>query len=346
MSILSGTSEFFGLDVGTTALRVVQLKGVGPVKTLYKYGQLATGGTITLSDAPADRQKITQLLGELIKQSGIVTKNVAVNIPSNRVFTTLIDLDRLPPSELGKTINYQAESFIPTPIAKSKIDWALVGDSPQDPKKIEVLLSSVPTEVVEVRMDMLEATGLNVIAIEPDSIALARSLIPDDATGSQMVLDIGATITDLLIAMGGVPRLSRAIPTGTQTLIRTASQHLSIDGSQAEQFVFKFGLGQDKLEGRVYKAIIDVVDGLMNEVEKSIEFFQERYPSSRLERILVTGGASTLPELPVYIANKTGITVEIGNAWRNVSIPPDRQNELAAVSNHFAVAAGLAQRHE
>lgn len=65
-----------------------------------------------------------------------------------------------------------------------------------------------------------------------------------------------------------------------------------------------------------------------------------------LERIIVTGGASTLPEFPLYLANKFAINVEIGNAWRNVSFPTDRQNELLAVSNHFAVAAGLAERME
>jgi hypothetical protein len=51
-----------------------------------------------------------------------------------------------------------------------------------------------------------------------------------------------------------------------------------------------------------------------------------------------------MPELPLYIANKTGISVEIGNSWTNVNFPADRQNELMAVSNHFGVAAGLAER--
>ncbi|HEX9153252.1 MAG TPA: pilus assembly protein PilM, partial [Candidatus Saccharimonadales bacterium] len=66
----------------------------------------------------------------------------------------------------------------------------------------------------------------------------------------------------------------------------------------------------------------------------------------RISRIIVTGGASALPEFPLYLANKFGVEVEIGNAWRNVSFSPDRQNELLAVSNHFGVASGLAERIE
>jgi Tfp pilus assembly PilM family ATPase len=63
-----------------------------------------------------------------------------------------------------------------------------------------------------------------------------------------------------------------------------------------------------------------------------------------IERILVTQGASTIPEFPVYIANKFGLNVEIGNPWRNISFDASRQAELLSVANHFAVAAGLAER--
>lgn len=344
MGILSGVADFFGLDIGTTAVRAVQLKGSGTARALDRYGQVEISGTTGMSDAKADQQRVAQTVKELLKKSGISTKNVAVNLPSHRVFTTVIDMDKMSPQDLAKTIRYQADSFIPTPPAQSKMDWAIIGDSPKDSKKVEVLLSSVPNEFVEARLEMLEALGLNVIAFEPDSMALARAIIPADASTPQMVLDIGSNATDLVIVVAGVPHLTRAIPVGSQAIVRSAMQALGIDVSQAEQFVFKFGLGKDKLEGQIYTAIIGTVDNLMSEIEKSIKFFQGRYPGARIDRIVVTGGASALPEFPLYIANKFGINVEIGNAWRNVSYPADRQNELLAVSNHFAVAAGLAER--
>lgn len=173
-----------------------------------------------------------------------------------------------------------------------------------------------------------------------------RAVVPTDSTSPQMVLDIGNKSTDLVITMNNAPRLSRSIPTGTEAILKAAVQNLSIDDAQAQQFVFKFGLGKDKLEGQIYNAIIGIIDMLISEIEKSIKFFQTRYGETRIERIIVTGSASTLPEFPLYLANKFGINVEIGNAWRNVSFPADRQNELLAASNHFCVAAGLAERDE
>jgi type IV pilus assembly protein PilM len=346
MSILSGVNDFFGLDIGTTAIRIVQLQGSGPLKTLVKYAYVPVDAKVAMSDSKADQQKLVQALKDLLVQSRMTSRNVAVGVPSQRVFTTVVDIERLSSSELSKTIQFQADSLIPTPLAESKLDWALLGDSPVDKTKVEVLLTSVTNEFIEARLDMLESIGLNVIAFEPDNLALMRSIVAADAQLPQMVIDIGNKSTDMVIAVNGAPRLTRAIPTGSEAIIRSAMQNLSIDEKQAEQFVFKFGLSKDKLEGQIYQAIIGTVDLLTTEIDKSIKFFTTRYAGAKLDRIIVTGGASALPEFPLYLANKFGINVEIGNAWRNVSFPAERQNELLAVSNHFGVAAGLAERIE
>jgi type IV pilus assembly protein PilM len=346
MGVLSGVKDFFGLDIGTSAIRLVQLRGSGPVKSLVKYALVPVDAKTVLSDAKPDQQKVANIIKELVGQTRVATKNVVAGLPSQRVFTTVVDMDKLSKQDLAKTIQYQADTLIPTPIADSKVDWAYLGDSPKGANKVEILLSSVPNSFIEARLDMLEGIGLNVVAFEPDSLALARSSIPTDSTSAQMVIDMGVLSTDLVVVLNGGPRLMRSIPTGTDAILKAAVQNLNIDEKQAEQFVYKFGLSQDKLEGQIYNAIISTVDVLVNEVDKSIKFYQAKYQSNPLERIIVTGGASTLPEFPVHLANKFAIGVEIGNAWRNVSYPEGRQNELMAVSNHFAVAAGLAEREE
>ncbi len=346
MGLMSGLGDFFGLDIGTTAIRLVELRGTGSVKTLVRYATVPISIKTSQSESASDQQKLVEAISGLLSESKVVTRNVAVGIPSQKVFTTVVDIDRLSSSELAKSIRFQADSLIPTPLAESKIDWALIGDSPADKGKVEVLLSSVPNEFIEKRLDLLESLGLNVIAFEPDNLALVRSMVAPDAALPQMVIDIGSTSTDLVITMNGAPRLTRSIPTGSEAIIRAAMQNLNIDAAQAEQFVFKFGLNKDKLEGQIHQAVIGTVETLMTEIDKSLKFFNTRYPGNKIDRIIVTGGASSLPEFPLFVANKLGISVEIGNAWRNVSFAADRQNELLAVSNHFGVAAGLAERTE
>lgn len=344
MNILSGVSEFFGLDIGTTAIRAVQLT-TGNNKQLLRYGMLPIDTKTALSDSKPDQQKVAAKVQELMAAAKITTKNVAVGLPSSRVFSMVTDIDRLPPNELAKSIKYQADSLIPTPVAESKMDWAVIGDSPDNPSKVELLLSSVSNDYIESRLDFLEAIGLEVIAFEPDNLALTRSMLAPDATAPHMIIDIGALSTDLVIVDNGAPRLIRAIPTGSEAIIKAAIANLSVDDKQASEFVFKFGLSQQKLEGQVYNAIIGTIDMLVSDIEKSIKFFQTRYKDKKLERIVMTGAASSLPEFPLYIANKLSVNVEIGNAWRNVQFDPARQNELMSVSNHFGVAIGLAERN-
>jgi type IV pilus assembly protein PilM len=343
-SLLSGVSDFFGLDIGSTAIRLVELRPGGDgSKSLVKYAYVPIDANLSASEAKGDQQKIAQTVAQLVKQSGVNSKNVAVGIPSSKVFTTVADVDRLPENELAKSIPFQADAIIPTPLAESKIDWALIGDSPSDKTKQEIILTSVPNKFVEARLDMLESIGLNVIAFEPDNLAMARALAIPDA-GAQLILDVGRRATDLVVLMNDVPHLTRSIPTGVEAIVRSAVQNLNIDEKQAEQFVFKFGLSKEKLEGQVFQAINGTVDLLTTEIEKSIKFFQTRYTGSQIGRIVVTGGASVIPEFPLYLANKFGINVELGNASRGVAYSRDRQNELLAISNQFGVAVGLAER--
>ena len=346
MSILSGVSDFFGLDIGDTAIRIVQLHGSNSPKTLVKYAYVPIDIKLSISDGPADQQNLLKAICKLVSEAKMSTYNVAVGLPSRKVFTTVADIDKLPANELAKSIRYQADSLIPTPIAESKIDWALLGDSPAAPNKLEILLSSVANNYVEHRLEMLESIGLNVIAFEPDTMAISRALIAPDSVEGQIVLDMDYMGTNIIIYNNTSPHLTRNINSGTQSIVHAAMQNLNITADQANQYVFKFGLAEDKLEGQVYRSIIDIIDTLCGEIEKSIKFFSSRYPSVKLERLIVTGAAAQIPEFPLYIANRFGMNVEIGNCWRNVSYASNRQNELLALSSQFSTAVGLAERIE
>jgi type IV pilus assembly protein PilM len=345
MGILSVGSDFFGLDIGTTAIRVVQMRGTHN-KVVVAYGSVPIDSRLSQSDSNADQQKLRDAIREAVSGSGISTANVAVGLPSQKVFSTVVDVDRLSPEELDKSIRFQADSLIPTPLSESKLDWALLGDSPKEASKVELLLSSVNNSFIEQRLDMLESMGLNVVAFEPDSLAITRSLLSRQQNAPTLILDMGDLATDLVIVLNDAPRLIRSIPVGIDGIVKAASQNLNIDSTQAQQFVFKFGVSKEKLEGQVYGAIESTVEILITEVEKSIKFFNTRYPDKSIERIVVTGGASIIPELPLMIANKFGLTTEIGNPWQNSSYPSGQQNELLALSSRFAVACGLAERIE
>ena len=276
MKLLNKVGDIFALDIGTTAIRIVQLgrNGNSDNWTLVKYGFAPVDIKVSTSDAPEDQRKLSEIIMTALGQSGIRTRDVVVGIPSNKTFATVVDLPKMTQQELKANIRYEAEQFIPMAIDEVKLDYALLGESPTDPNKSEVLLTSVANSYSEARLDALESAGLNVVASEPDSIAMLRSILSSDSKGSVMVFEMGDISSDLVVVKDGAPRLVRSIPIGFQSLIKMATQNLNIEHNQAEQFILKFGLSPDRLEGQVVKAIEGTLDQFVSEIHKSINFFQ------------------------------------------------------------------------
>lgn len=344
MAILKGVGDFFGLDISMTAVRVVQLAPSGAGRwTLRHYGY----APIDIKTASADSAEAKKRLGEVIMtvvgQSGIKTKNVVISLPAGKTFVTVVDMPTTHPDELNSTIKYQLEEYIPMAIDESKVDWAVLGQSLHDPSQQEVLLASTAISYTEERMELVEGLGFDVIAAEPEQLAMIRSVLQSGAKDAQVIVNMGEQSINVAIVYGDTPRLVRTIPNGLDTLVRAAAQNLAIEEDQARQFILKFGLAQDKLEGKVVQAIETTLDGFVSELSKSVKFFQTRYPALAIGGIVLTGYSGTIPQLDQYIAAKVGIRTVIANPWQFVSVPKN-DPQIMTVASDFAVAVGLAER--
>jgi type IV pilus assembly protein PilM len=214
MNILKGLGDFFALDIGTNAIRVVQLKKAGAGYTLEHYGYAPIDSKLTGSDSEEARRKVGEVIMTAVGQSGIKSKNVVIGLPSSKTFTTIIDVPMVSEAELKATMKYQIDQYIPMSVDDAKVDWALLGNSLRAQNQQEVLLSSVARQYSEDRLELVEALGFNVIAAEPDPIAMVRALTTPGATGAVLQLDMGENSTDIAIVYGDTPRLVRTIPTG------------------------------------------------------------------------------------------------------------------------------------
>jgi type IV pilus assembly protein PilM len=245
---------------------------------------------------------------------------------------------------LAKVVKYQVDQYIPMAVDDAKVDYAILGVSPNDPTKAEVLLSSTAIAYAEEVMENIEAMGLNVVAQEPDPIAMARSLTPPGITDARMIVDFGETSTDLVIVYRNAPRLVRSIPGGLSVLVKTVANSLSVKEDQARQFILKFGLSQDKLEGQVFKALDSTLENFASELSKSVRFFQTKYNSVRVGGIILSGFAGVVPFMPEYVEAKTEVSSIQGNPWQLVRVTPQQQQALSQVASEFAVVIGLAER--
>jgi type IV pilus assembly protein PilM len=279
-----------------------------------------------------------------VGQSGIRTKNVVIGLPSNKTFTTIVDVPAMPDAELRAAMKYQADQYIPMAVDEAKIDWVSLGQSLHDQTKQEVLLTSTAMQYAEERLEEIEALGFNVIAAEPEPIAMVRSLLPAGVGDARLIIDVGEASTDLAVTYADAPRLVRTIPTGLRTLVKSAAQNLNVQEDQARQFILKFGLAPDRLDGQVYRAVESTLDGFAAELTKSIKFFQTRYPNIPVAGLLLSGYAATVPMFGEYVTAKTSVQATVANPWQKVHVAQTDQQQLAAIAAEFAAAVGLAQR--
>lgn len=345
MALLKGVGDFFALDIGTNAVRVVQLaRGSQDSWTLQHYGYATVDMKTTTANTKESERRLGEVIMTAVGQSGIKTKNVAIGLPSQKTFTTVIDVPTMSEAELRTTIKYQIDQYIPMSIDEAKVDWVLLGQSAHNPQQQEVLLASTANSYAEERLEFIEGLGLNVIAAEPDPIAIVRSLLPSGVQDARLIIDVGELATNLVVTYADAPRLVRTIPTGLQSLVKAAVQNLNVQEDQARQFIIKFGLAPDRLEGQVFHAVESVLDGFAAELVKSIKFFQTRYPNAPVGGILLSGYASVVPKFGDYVTAKTGVNSAQANPWQKVRVSQGDQQQLAPIASEFATAIGLAER--
>lgn len=340
IGLLKENTDYFGLDIGTSSIKAVQLR-----KAFGKYELVSFGGApvpegISQSDSNIDKKKMAEEIKKLVHSMHLVTKNVIVSLPGSAIFTTIINVPKMPMAELKKAVHYQAEQNIPLKISEVKIDWQVVGEVPSK-NELMVMIIAAPDAKTQKMADLCELSGLELVAVETNSVAAARSLMTNDPLYA--VVDIGTYTTEITIVRSGIVTLSRTVPVGGQVITRAIAQNLGLDEDQAEQFKRKFGIEQDKMEGQLYQASKSILKNLKEEVERSMKYYSDQ-SGGNISLIKLTGGGSRTLGIQGYLAESLGVNVVYGNPWGMVVHRPDVTNQLQGNAPDFAVAVGLAMR--
>ncbi len=343
MSLFTEEENFFGLDLGASSIKLAQLKQMHGKPSLLTYGDMELPPNLLASDSPVDQDKLAQMIRQLVEDARVSTKNVVAALPSNFSYAAVITMPKLSHEELVNAVRFQADKYIPMAIDQVKLDWVVIGPKADSEDEIEVLLVAAPISLANKYLNIMQKAGLELIALEINPIAQTRSLL---TPGHEplMVIDFGSVATDMAIVTDQAPRLIRSANAGSRTMVRVLAQNLGLDEPQAQQFMHKFGLVQTNLEGQVYAALKPAIDTVVEEITKSINYFHESNPDLKVGKIVMTGGTAALPGLPAYLANATGIMVEIGNPWNNISYPSSLEDKLTPLALSYASALGLAMR--
>lgn len=338
-----------GLDIGAKYIKFVELQQLGKDKYhLLAIGMAPSPAKGIMSEASIDQEALAVTIQKLLKEAGVKTKSVIAALPEAHVFTRIVQVPPLSERELASAIKWEAEQYIPLPLEEVNMDFSIVGESKdaEGNKKLDVLLVAAPKNMIERYTKILKMCDLEVDALETEIIAVSRALLPSSPEKpiTVMVVNLGAKTTDLSILRNGVISFTRSIPSGGENFTRALAQDMGFALPQAEEYKKTYGLKKDLLEGKVYRSLKPLFAVTVEEIKRSITFFQNKFPDEVISAIILSGGSAKLPGLVESLVEEIGIETQIGNPWVRVEKDPKRFLRIDEEGATFVVAVGLAMR--
>lgn len=352
-----------GVDIGSSAIKVVQIRKKRGQAVLETYGELALGpyGGQGIGQAvvlPTERvsQALTDLLKE--KEVNITTRKCGISIPFSSSLMTLVEMPEASQKQLATMIPLEARKYIPVPVSEVMLDWSiiprneikkeeetlpLVGESANTAgigKKIDILLVAIHNETISRYKQIVDKTGLQAGFFEIEIFSTMRAVL-DDTLSPVMIMDMGAASTKLYIVERGIVRTSHTINRGSQDITLTISKSLGIPQDRAEVMKREIGAsGEDKTLADVISLTLDFI---FTEANHTLLTYEKKY-NKAVSKVILVGGGSALKGLEPLAEASFKTDAVAGHPFGKLATPAFLENVLKQTGPEFAVAIGLALR--
>ena len=335
-----------GIDIGTSAIKIVEISRWGQGKTLENYGEIKSEfiSKEPLLNAKKSNSLVSNTLTAkaikaILNEARIKTRSVVFSIPDFSTFCTSFEIPPMPEKEISGAISYNASQYITLPIKEVTLDWKIVPNPIGDKNSpIKVFLVAVPNQVIQDYQTIAKMAGLEIYALEAEALSITRVLASNNKK-TICLMDIGVQSSTVNIIENGFLRRSYSFSFYSGQLSRAISSALGIELDQAEEIKNKEGLISQK-EG-LSETLYPLIDPLLVAIKSiSSEFFQSE--KKKVEEIYLTGGTANLPGLKEYFTESLKIPVYVPNCFAGFLYAPILDKTLKELSLSFSVAVGAA----
>jgi type IV pilus assembly protein PilM len=291
---------------------------------------------------------VTNAIRELVDSQGIKVKDTISALPGQTVIIKKVSLPAMTEEELGETIQWEAEQYIPFPIADVNIDFQILGAEGGGTGQMDVMLVAVKKDVINDYTNTMREAGLNPVVVDVDAFALENMLEVNYPVGPEesiALVNIGAAFMTMSILRGGVTAFTRTVPVGGNVFTEEIQKQLNVSFKDAEGLKLG-GEVKDVDTGEVPSIMGRVSDNVAMEVKRSIDFFRGGGTGGYVSRICFSGGCSKVKGLSQAIQTRTDTAVELVNPFNNVGYNPNvfGPDYIKEVAPLFGVGVGLATR--
>ena len=354
-------TSVLGIDIGSSSIKVVQLKKKGNKAILETYGELSLGpyGGVSVGQSTnLNVEKIIQAVNDLLneKEVAITTRTCGLAIPFRASLLSVIQMPNVGQKELASMIPIEARKYIPVPISDVTIDWSVIPrsevveevseenkDKDKDKvKNIDILLVAIHNNIINQYKEVVSKTELDAKFFEIEVFSSIRAIL-EGVQGPIMILDMGASTTKLYTVDRGLVQNSHIINKGSQDITLNIARVLNISVEEAEVIKRSVGMGKTVDGIDLSETVLVVSDSIFAEANSFLFDFQKKR-NKNVKSIFLTGGGSALKGFRDLAAQNFKVEVISADPFEKVETPAFLEEILKVTGPEFTVSVGVALR--
>jgi type IV pilus assembly protein PilM len=345
-----------GVDIGTSSIKVVQLKDSRKGLGLQRLGYAPLTPQVIVDGQVMDAGAVTETLQRVFYNSKIKQREIALSVSGQSVIIRKITVPMMTAAELDEQIHWEAEQHIPFDIKDVQIDYQVLRRRPEA-SQMDLLLVAAKRDQIEDYAQLARNAKLKPVVCDIDAFTVQNLFeysrgLPADQTIA--LINVGASLSTLNIIAGGVSAFTREIANGGNVITEEIQKQLNVPFDQAE--AYKCG-GPANAEdpyraGMVPQQVVQIIeavtDAIAAEIQRSLDFFMATSGEGEIARIFVTGGTAALAPLSQAVERRARVPVESWLPTERVAVESRDvdANVLAFRAGQFSVALGLGLRRE
>lgn len=342
--------KFFGLDIGNHSIKAIRLSEDPEVPKLlgFAYGSMPFGAIA--SENEESQRIIAKSIKEIISASNLANiKQVVFAVSESHVVKRLMTLPYIDDKSLDTSVTYEMKKWVSSTLDDLRINKVVIGEKIQDGARVvDVLGIAAKVDYLDRYIRILEMAGLEPIAAENEGISIVRAIYPlaKSITSSYLIVDFGFASTDVCVGYKDKLMYSDSIPYGSYSITKAISQTFSMDMIKAEEYKKTYGVDPIHFNGKLSNVIAPVVDIILSDVRKTLEYFRREYSEIPPSKIFITGDGAVMPGLAKYVADKLKVEVDVANPWSGILVPQKDMQFISRNSSAYTVAIGLAKKRD
>lgn len=337
---MASSNISWGIEIGAGGVRAIKLAADGDQVRVLEFVSFDHPKVLSTPELDQD-DAMRVAIGTLASRFDLSGAQVAISIPGHQSFARFAKLPPVEPKKIPDIVKFEAVQQIPFPLEDVEWDYQtfLSPDSPE----VEVGIFAVTRDRIQERLRLLEDVGItpDIATLSPISVynALAYDLDFTQQTPGTILLDVGTMATDLVIAHAGRVWV-RTFPIGGHQFTETLVETFKVPYSKAEKL--KREAEQTKHARHVFQAMRPVFTDLVQEVQRSIGYYQSLHPDADLKRLIGAGSTFRLPGLRKYLKQQLQLDVYRLEQFKKLTVDDARAGEFQVASLNLASAYGLA----